>query len=98
MEPPARPGANATMHDALIFTPDDVDLSRSPLRNGLPLGSTFVLGAFNPGLAVLPGGNLLMMVRVAEALREPMTGHMVRGIRWRAARGSRSLIPAAALK
>ncbi len=73
--------------DRLIFTPDDVDLSRSPLRNGLPLGSTFVLGAFNPGLAVLPAGNLLMMVRVAEALREPMTGHMVRGIRWRAGQG-----------
>jgi predicted GH43/DUF377 family glycosyl hydrolase len=73
--------------DRLIFTPDDVDLSRSPLRNGLTLGSTFVLGAFNPGLAVLPGGNLLMMVRVAEALREPMTGHMVRGIRWRAGQG-----------
>ncbi|MFZ4607534.1 MAG: glycosidase [Caulobacter sp.] len=73
--------------DRLIFTPDDVDLSRSPLRNGLPPGSTFVLGAFNPGLAVLPGGNLLMMVRVAEALREPMTGHMVRGIRWRAGQG-----------
>ena len=73
--------------DRLIFTPDDVDLARSPLRNGLTLGSTFVLGAFNPGLAVLPGGNLLMMVRVAEALRGPMTGHMVRGIRWRAGQG-----------
>ncbi|MDO8294862.1 MAG: glycosidase [Caulobacter sp.] len=73
--------------DRLIFTPDEVDLSRSPLRQGLPLGSTFVLGAFNPGLAVLPGGNLLMMVRVAEALREPMTGHVVRGIRWVEGRG-----------
>ena len=68
--------------DRLIFTPDDVDLSRSPLRQGLPLGSTCVLGAFNPGLAVLPGGNLLLMVRVAEALREPMTGHVIRAIRW----------------
>lgn len=68
--------------DRLIFTPDDVDLGRSPLRQGLPLGSTFVLGAFNPGLGVLPGGNLLMMVRVAEALREPMTGHVIRAIRW----------------
>lgn len=73
--------------DRLIFTPDDVDLSRSPLRQGLPPGSTYVLGAFNPGLAVLPGGNLLMMVRVAEALREPMTGHVVRGIRWQAGQG-----------
>lgn len=68
--------------DRLVFTPAEVDLARSPLRQGLPLGSTFVLGAFNPGLTVLPNGNLLMMVRVAEALREPMTGHVARGIRW----------------
>lgn len=68
--------------DRLIFTPDDVDLARSPLRQGLPLGSTFVLGAFNPGLAVLPSGNLLMMVRVAEALVAPMTDHVIRAIRW----------------
>ena len=73
--------------DHLIFTPDDVDLARSPLRQGLPLGSTFVLGAFNPGLTVLPNGNLLMMVRVAEALVQPMTGHVVRAIRWSAEAG-----------
>ena len=43
--------------DYLIFTPDDVDLSRSPLRRGVN-EPTFVLGAFNPGLARLPNGNL----------------------------------------
>ncbi|MCF8504436.1 MAG: glycosidase [Caulobacter sp.] len=68
--------------DRLIFTPDDVDLARSPLRRGLALGETFVLGAFNPGLAVLPSGNLLMMVRVAEGLCEPVTGQVIRAIRW----------------
>lgn len=68
--------------DQLVFTPADVDLSRSPLRAGLPSDSTYVLGAFNPGLAVLPGGNLLMMVRIAEALAQPMTGHVIRAIRW----------------
>lgn len=68
--------------DRLVFTPDDVDLARSPLRQGLPLGSTFVLGAFNPGLAVLPTGNLLMMVRVAEALSRPIEGRVIRAIRW----------------
>ena len=56
--------------DYLIFRPDDVDLSRSPLRRGVT-EPTYVLGAFNPGLARLPNGNLLLMVRVAEALREP---------------------------
>lgn len=68
--------------DRLIFTPDDVDLARSPLRQGLPLGETFVLGAFNPGLAVLPSGNLLMMVRVAEALCAPIADRMIGAIRW----------------
>ena len=67
--------------DYLIFRPDDVDLARSPLRRGID-APTYVLGAFNPGLAVLPGGNLLLMVRVAEALREPIDGDCVRALRW----------------
>ena len=69
------------LHDALIFTPDDVDLSRSPLRRGIA-EPTYVLGAFNPGLTWLPSGNLLMMVRVAEALREPVAAGNVRAIHW----------------
>ncbi|WP_174292502.1 glycosidase [Sphingomonas bacterium] len=68
-------------HDALIFTPDDVDLSRSPLRRGVT-EPTYVLGAFNPGLTRLPSGNLLLMVRVAEALSEPVIDGNVRAIRW----------------
>ena len=67
--------------DRLIFTPDDVDLARSPLRRGIA-EPTFVLGAFNPALTRLPGGNLLMMVRVAEALAEPVRDGRVRAIRW----------------
>jgi predicted GH43/DUF377 family glycosyl hydrolase len=67
--------------DYLIFRPDDVDLSQSPLRKSLG-EPTYVLGAFNPGLARLPGGNLLLMVRVAEALREPVAGGFARAIRW----------------
>ena len=69
--------------DRLIFTPDDIDLSRSPLRKGIN-EETFVLGAFNPALTRLPNGNLLMMVRVAEALREPIRAGRVRAIRWTA--------------
>jgi predicted GH43/DUF377 family glycosyl hydrolase len=69
------------MDDFLIFRPNDVDLERSPLRKSLS-EPTYVLGAFNPGLAVLPGGNLLMMVRIAEALREPVRDDHVRAIRW----------------
>lgn len=67
--------------DYLIFRPDDVDLSRSPLRGSID-EPTFVLGAFNPGLARLPNGNLLLMVRVAEALHEPVQGDCARAIRW----------------
>ncbi len=69
--------------DHLIFTPDDVDLSRSPLRRSLN-EPTYVLGAFNPGLTRLANGNLLMMVRIAEALLEPIVGEHIRSIRWTA--------------
>ncbi len=67
--------------DYLIFRPADVDLRRSPLRRSLN-APTHVLGAFNPGLARLASGNLLMMVRVAEALSEPVLDGHVRAIRW----------------
>jgi beta-1,2-mannobiose phosphorylase / 1,2-beta-oligomannan phosphorylase len=67
--------------DRLVFGPDDVDLSRSPLAGHLGV-ETYVLGAFNPGLTRLPNGNLLMMVRVAEALRTPIAGGKVHAIRW----------------
>ena len=46
-----------------------------------------MLGAFNPGLTRLPNGNLLLMVRVAEALREPIFDGQVHAIRWDAERG-----------
>lgn len=70
--------------DLLVITPDDIDLTRSPLRD---LGEeTYVLGAFNPGLTRLPNGNLLLMVRVAEALGEPVKYGHVRAIRWDAGR------------
>lgn len=65
--------------DRLIFGPADVDLARSPLGIAEP---TYVLGAFNPGLTRLPSGNLLLMVRVAEALAEPVRDGHVRAVRW----------------
>ncbi len=67
--------------DILIFKPDNVDLSQSPLRQGLNQ-PTFVLGAFNPGLCRLPNGNLLLMVRVAEALVNAVFDNKVHCIRW----------------
>lgn len=69
--------------DHLVFTPRDVDLSRSPLAGQLD-EETYVLGAFNPGMTRLPNGNLLLMVRIAEALRHPTRDGHVRAIRWEA--------------
>jgi beta-1,2-mannobiose phosphorylase / 1,2-beta-oligomannan phosphorylase len=67
--------------DRLVFGPDDVDLSRSPLAGHLD-AETYVLGAFNPALTRLPNGNLAIFVRVAEALRQPMFDGHVHAIRW----------------
>ncbi|RYG31808.1 MAG: glycosidase, partial [Burkholderiales bacterium] len=67
--------------DQIIFRPRDVDLSRSPLRSQID-DETFVLGAFNPGFTRLPNGNLLLLVRVAEALRHPVRKDHVAILRW----------------
>jgi beta-1,2-mannobiose phosphorylase / 1,2-beta-oligomannan phosphorylase len=77
--------------DRLVLTPPMIDLSRSPLAGHFD-ARTFVLGAFNPALTVLPNGNLLMMVRIAEALREPVFDGMVHAIRWDADGGGRYVL------
>ncbi|MES2288478.1 MAG: glycosidase [Pseudomonadota bacterium] len=69
--------------DELVLVPDDIDLARSPLAGQLGV-ETYVLGAFNPGLTRLANGNMLMMVRVAEALRQPIKDGHVHAIRWEA--------------
>ena len=68
------------MFDQLVFTPADIDLSRSPLA-GKVGAETYVLGAFNPGMTRLANGNLLLMVRVAEALKQPIRNGNVHAIR-----------------
>ena len=67
--------------DKIIFSPQDVDLSFSPIRKQLKLDS-YVLGAFNPGLTRLPNNNLLLMIRVAESFCEPILKNNFRTIRW----------------
>jgi beta-1,2-mannobiose phosphorylase / 1,2-beta-oligomannan phosphorylase len=67
--------------DKIILSPSDIDLSYSPLRKGLS-APTYVLGAFNPGMCRLPNGNLLLMVRVAEALSNAVLQDKVHCIRW----------------
>ncbi len=67
--------------DKIVFRPQDIDLSFSPIRKDLSI-DTFVLGAFNPGLTRLPNNNLLIMVRIAEALKEPVFNDKIHSIRW----------------
>jgi beta-1,2-mannobiose phosphorylase / 1,2-beta-oligomannan phosphorylase len=78
---PKAGAGSAVDDDRIVFGPQDVDLARSPLREWIK-EETYVLGAFNPGLTRLPNGNLLMMVRVAEALRQPMREDYVLALRW----------------
>lgn len=73
----------STLFDQLVFTPADVDLSRSPLAGKID-AETYVLGAFNPGMTRLANGNLLLMVRVAEALKQPIRDQHIHAIRWEA--------------
>jgi predicted GH43/DUF377 family glycosyl hydrolase len=67
--------------DRIILTPNDIDLARCPIgtKSGL---ETFILGTFNPGLTRLPNGNLLIMVRIAESIKEPIKEGKFRYIRW----------------
>jgi len=67
--------------DIIILAPGDIDLSHSPLRKQID-AETFVLGAFNPGMARLPNGNLVLMVRIAEALKVPVVDGNIHAIRW----------------
>jgi len=69
------------MFDQIIFDPRDVDLSKGPLAGHVD-AETYCLGAFNPGLTRLPNGNLLMMVRIAEALKAPIADQKLHSIRW----------------
>lgn len=76
-----RAGAEARFEtDLLVFTPPMIDLSRSPLAGHLDT-ETYVLGVFNPAMTRLANGNLLLMVRVAEALRQPIFDGKVHAIR-----------------
>jgi len=73
--------------DELVFSPLDVDLSKGPLAGHID-AETYCLGAFNPGMTRLPNGNLLLMVRIAEALKTPIIDQKVHSIRWESSDGA----------
>jgi len=55
--------------DRIIFSPNDIKEEFKSLDKDIDQ-KTEILGTFNPGLTKLPNGNVLLMVRVAEALKE----------------------------
>ena len=67
--------------DKIIIQPNDIDLSFSPIRKEIDV-DTYVLGAFNPGMSKLPNGNIIIMVRIAEALKTPIQNDKIHSIRW----------------
>ncbi len=67
--------------DKILFSPRDIDREKCPIHIKTGLETT-ILGAFNPGMTRLPNGNLLLMVRVAEAIKEPIKEGRFRFIRW----------------
>lgn len=67
--------------DEIILKPEDIDLGYSPIRNDIGV-DTYVLGAFNPGMSRLPNGNIIIMVRIAEALKTPVFDDQIHSIRW----------------
>ncbi len=69
------------IEDKIVLSPNDIDLTYSPIRKYTG-EDTYVLGAFNPGFTRLPNGNCLMMVRVAEALKEIIEDGFFKVIRW----------------
>ena len=72
---------NKFLLDKIILAPDDIDLSHSPIKKDINI-DTYVLGAFNPGMARLPNGNIIIMVRIAEALKTPVFDNKIHSIRW----------------
>jgi predicted GH43/DUF377 family glycosyl hydrolase len=67
--------------DEIVIRPEDINLDFSPLRKDLKI-DTFVLGAFNPGMSRLPNANIIIMVRIAEALTKPIFDNKIHSIRW----------------
>lgn len=72
---------NKFLLDKIILAPDDIDLSHSPIKKDINI-DTYVLGAFNPGMSRLPNGNIIIMVRIAEALNTPVFDNKIHSIRW----------------
>ncbi len=72
--------------DKIVFSPANINLDLCPVKKNTGQ-ETYILGAFNPGLTKLPNSNLLLMVRIAEALKEPIKHNQFNLIRWNSKTG-----------
>ncbi len=68
--------------DRIVIAPSHIDLTYSPLRSQIKKPTT-VLGAFNPGMTRLKNGNILLLIRIAEAPVQPEKQTHYLFIRWR---------------
>jgi hypothetical protein len=67
--------------DRLVFPLANIDREKSPLAEHFDI-EDYVLDTFNQGPTVLPSGNHLKMVPIAEALRRPIFDGKIHAIRW----------------
>ena len=69
------------LSDKIVFSPESIKESFRPIGKRLKK-ETKILATFNPGAVKLANGNILLMVRVAEAIVNPIKGNKIGSIRW----------------
>lgn len=57
-----------TLEDKIVFSPENISINFCPVAKDTGK-ETFILGTFNPGMTRLKNGNILLMIRIAEALK-----------------------------
>ena len=59
---------NLIVKDKIVFSPNDLNEDIKPLQEDID-NETEIIGTFNPGMTTLLNGNILLMIRVAEAIK-----------------------------
>ena len=57
-----------TLNDKVVFSPENISINFCPVAKDTGK-ETFILGTFNPGMSRLKNNNILLMIRIAEALK-----------------------------
>lgn len=64
------------LNDRIVFNPGNIDPDFRPMGKGTGK-KTFIQGTYNPGMARLKNGNILLIIRVAEHLEKPVEKNYV---------------------